>query len=216
LRYKHILSLGWGTGIVEEYMMEQYGIPGDNMYGIDISEAMVEEARRRMHADVGDVLTLDPDIQTWDVAFSGLNVFQYLDFRRTEEAIQKTAAIIKPAGIFIGDFITPDHIRWYPNVMSSEDGRVISFRSPRLIEEEGRIFQESEITNVSFLNEEMEVDYSGIHKRFLPPIHRIRQYFESAFGPKVNLYDAKSMEEIPEWADSCASTRYVVVAKKHE
>lgn len=211
-----IISLGCGTGLVEVYMMEHYQIPKKQMYGIDISEAMVHEARKRMNADVGDVLTLDPDIDTWDLAFSGLNVFQYLDFRRIEEAIQKTAAIVKPGGYFIGDFITPDHIRWYPNVMSSEDGHVISLRTPRLIEKEGRMFQESEITNVSFLNGEMEVHYSGKHKRFLPPIHRIRQYFESAFGPEVYLYDAKSMEEIPEWADSCASTRYVVVAKRED
>lgn len=109
---------------------------------------------------------------------------------------------------------TPDHISWYPNVMSSGDGRVISLRTPRLIEQEGRMFQESEITNVSFLNGEMEIDYSGKHKRFLPPIHRIRQYFEQAFGAEVHLYDAKSLEEIPEWADSCASTRYVILARK--
>ncbi|HKK89310.1 MAG TPA: methyltransferase domain-containing protein [Saprospiraceae bacterium] len=209
-----MISLGCGTGLVEAYMMEHYQIPKEQMYGIDISEAMVHEAGKRMNADVGDVLTLDPEIDTWDLAYSGLNVFQYLDFRRIQEAIEKTAAIVKPGGYFIGDFITPDHIRWYPNVMSSGNGRVISLRTPSLVEQEGRIFQESEITNVSFLNGEMEVHYSGKHKRFLPPIHRIRKYFEEAFGSEVHLYDAKSLEEIPEWADSCASTRYVVLARK--
>lgn len=216
LKRQEIISLGCGTGLVEAYVMEEFQVPSDQMYGIDISAAMVHEARKRMRADVGDVLTLDPDVKTWDLAFSGLNVFQYLDFRRLQEAIEKTASIIKIGGYFIGDFITPDHIRWYPNVMSSEDGRVISLRSPRLIEEEGRVFQESEITNVSFLNGQMEVHYSGKHKRFLPPIHRVRQYFEAAFGPDVKLFDAKSMEEIPEWADSCASTRYVVVARRQQ
>ena len=150
----------------------------------------------------------------WDIAFSGLNVFHYLDFTRLEEAIQKTANIIQKGGYFVGDFITPDHIRWYPNVMYSDDKKVISFRTPKLIEENGRLFQESEITNVNFLDEQMEVAYAGKHRRFLPPMNRIRQYFEKAFGGQVDLYDAHSLEPIPDWADSCKSTRYVVVARK--
>jgi hypothetical protein len=45
-------------------------------------------------------------------------------------------------------------------------------------------------------------------------MNRIRLYFEKAFGAEVKLYDAISLKEIPEWADSCKSTRYVVVAQK--
>ena len=211
---KTLISLGCGTALVEQFMMDELGMKYENLYGIDISKAMVQEANRRIQADVGDVLTLDPSIRMWDLAFSGLNVFHYLDHARLEEAIQKTAAIIKPGGYFIGDFITPDHIRWYPNVVYSADQKVISLRTPRLIEEDGRMFQESEIINIGFLGGEMEVSYAGKHKRFLPPVNRIRNYFEKAFGGKVELYDAHSLEVVPEWADSCRSTRYVVVAQK--
>lgn len=211
---KTMISLGAGTGVVEQFIMEEFGVSYDKLYGIDISEAMVLEAKKRIRADVGDILTLNPSIRMWEVAFSGLNVFHYLDFTRLEEAIQKTANIIQPGGYFVGDFISPDHIRWYPNVMYSDDKKVISLRTPELIEENGRLFQESEITNISFLGEQMEVAYAGKHRRFLPPMNRIRQYFEKAFVVQVDLYDAYSLEMIPEWADSCKSTRYVVVAKK--
>jgi SAM-dependent methyltransferase len=209
-----IISLGCGTGLVEEYLMAYHNVSYSHIYGIDISESMVNVARKRLRADVGDITTLDPSIQMWDIAYSGLNVFLYLPFEKLELAIQKTAAVIKPGGCFLGDFITPDHIRWYPNTMYSKDKKVISLRTPKLVEAEGRIFQESEITNINFLNEEMEVSYAGKHLRFLPPLHRVRTYFEKAFGGPVDLYDAYSLKSIPDWADSCASTRYIVVAKK--
>ena len=209
-----LLSLGCGTALVEKFMIDELGIPYNNLYGIDISEAMVQEAKKRIQADVGDVLTLDPGIRVWDLTFSGLNVFHYLDHTRLEEAIRKTAAIIRPGGFFIGDFITPDHIRWYPNVMYSPDRKIISLRTPKLLEENGRMFQESEITNISFTSGQMEISYAGKHRRFLPPVNRIRHYFEKAFGPQVDLYDALSLQPLPDWADSCPSTRYVVVARK--
>lgn len=209
-----IISLGCGTGYVEDHMILEMGADRNRMYGIDISAAMVETARARIKADVGDVLTLDPEIKMWDIAYSGLNVFQYLDFHRLEEAIHKTAGIIKSGGYFVGDFISPDHIRWYPNVMYSADKKAISLRTPALIENEGRMFQESEIINISFMSGSMEVNYAGEHRRFLPPLHRMRMYFESAFGGKVELRDAHSLEIIPDWADSCASTRYIIIAQK--
>lgn len=211
---KTIISLGCGTGLVEEQMMNQFDIPNENIYGIDFSDAMVEEARMRIKADQGDVLTLDPQIRTWDIAFSGLNVYQYLDSSRLEEAIQRTAAIVKDGGFFIGDFITPDHIRWYPNVMKSPDKQILSLRTPRLKEVNGKMFQESEIINVDYSHDELVVNYAGKHKRFLVPIHRVRAYFEKYFNGEVMLLDALSLEIIPEDADTCPSTRYVVVAKK--
>lgn len=211
---KELLSIGCGTGLTEEYIIENYDIVYDNLYGIDISPAMVAEAKNRIKADIGDVLTLDPGIKKWDLAYSGLNVFQYLPCDKLESAIQATAEIVNAGGCFIGDFITPDHIRWYPNVFVSGDQKVISLRSPELIEEDGKMYQESEIFNISFLGESMEINYAGKHRRYLPPINRIRNYFTKYFGTDVRLIDAISLSEIPEDADSCKSTRYVVIARK--
>ncbi|CAG5082486.1 methyltransferase domain-containing protein [Parvicella tangerina] len=210
---KKMISLGCGTGLVEEQLMKQFQIPYNNVYGIDFSQSMVEEARNRIQADQGDILTLDPAVRTWDIAFSGLNVYQYLDSTKLEKAIQKTSAILNDEGFFVGDFITPDHIRWYPNVMRSPDKKIISLRTPRLREVDGKMFQESEIINVDYSHDELVINYAGKHRRFLVPIHRVRAYFEKYFN-KVLLLDAISLNEIAEDADTCPSTRYVVIAKK--
>ena len=209
-----ILSIGCGTGLVERFMIDKLGASYEKLFGIDISEAMVAEAQRRIRAETGDLLAYDHEGKQWDIAFSGLNVFHYLDYERLEEAIERAAALVKPGGYFIGDFITPDHIRWYPNLLYSADKQLISLRTPRLVEGRGRIFQESEIININFAGGEMELNYAGKHLRFLPPLHRIRSYFAQAFGGPVELYDAHSLELLPDWADSCKSTRYIVVARR--
>jgi cysteine dioxygenase len=90
LAEKTIISLGVGTGLIEEFMINEMDIPYENIYGIDVSSAMVGEAAKRIKAEVGDVLTLDPDIKLWDVAYSGLNVFHYIGYEKLEEAITKT------------------------------------------------------------------------------------------------------------------------------
>ena len=209
-----VISIGCGTGLVESYMINELGVPFEQLFGMDLSEAMVVEAKKRIQADVGDVLSLDPSIKMWDIAYSGLNVFQYLDPKKLPEAIQKTASIIKPGGYFIGDFITTDHIRWYPNVIFSGDKKTISLRTPELIEEEGLMYQRSEIINMQVQHEKLRITYAGKHKRYLPPVNRMRSYFEKAFGGEVELFDAINLKSIPEWADSCESTRYLVIARK--
>jgi len=209
-----IISIGCGTGLVEEWIMKEFEADESNIYGMDLSEAMVNEARQRINADTGNVLELDPAIRKWDIAYSGLNVFQYLPHDLLEDAIARTAAIVKSGGYFVGDFITPDHMRWYPNVMFSEDKKIISLRTPNFVEENGAMFQESEILNVSFLHGNMDINYAGKHRRFLPPLHRVRSYFEKYFGGEVTLLDAVRLTEISEFADSCPSTRYVVIARK--
>jgi SAM-dependent methyltransferase/predicted metal-dependent enzyme (double-stranded beta helix superfamily) len=211
---KKTISVGCGTGLVEEFIKSKYDIPHNNIYGMDLSSSMVSEARKRINADTGDIMELDPNIRKWDLVFSGLNVFQYIEFNKLESAIEKTASILNDKGFFLGDFITPDHIRWYPNIMKSENEKVISLRTPEILEIDGLNFQESEIVNISFLHDKMEVNYAGKHKRYLPAIIRIRSYFEKYFKNGVELYDAISLNKIESLADSCPSTRYIVIAKK--
>lgn len=209
-----ILSIGCGTGLVEAYMIAELGADSGKLLGMDISPSMVAEAQGRIQAVQGDIFTFDTNAGNWDVAFSGLNVFHYLDHRRFDEAVRHTATLLCPGGWFIGDFITPDHIRWYPNVFFSADGKVISLRTPHLVEDGGALFQESEIINISFQQGHMEVTDAGRHRRYLPALHRVRRSFEQAFGGPVQLFDAHSLAPIPADADSCASTRYIVMAQK--
>ena len=207
------LSIGCGTGIVEEYLIKQMGLSGDRLLGIDKSEAMVQVASRRITAKAEDILALSD--QSWDVTYCGLNVFQYLAPEQLDEALAVTAQITKPGGYFFGDFITPDHIRTYPHVIQSKTGNVISLRHPVLIEEGNYTFQQSEILNVSKNNDRLLITNEGKHLRFLPPMWRLRQEFEKAFKGKVDIYDAVTLKPIGAKADTCPSTRYLLVAQKN-
>ncbi|KAG8469441.1 hypothetical protein KFE25_005896 [Diacronema lutheri] len=211
-----LLSIGCGTGLVEEHMIKAHGVRRDNLLGFDFSAAQVAEAQKRgLHARVGDCLEMRPELYgEHDVAFAGLNVFHYLPAERMGEAIERAASVLKVGGYFFGDFITPDHIRWYPNVMYGADKRIVSLRTPRLVEEGGKMYQQSSIVNLDFRAERVVLNDAGTHKRHLPAMLRVRQMFERAFGDDVALFDAVSLQPIAREADTCASTRYVVVARK--
>jgi SAM-dependent methyltransferase len=211
-----LLSIGCGTGLVEAHMVSQHGVRVENLLGFDLSEAQIGVARKRgLRAEVGDCLAMSPELYgEHDVAFAGLNVFHYLPGSRLAEAIGRTASVLRPGGFFIGDFICPDHIRWYPHVLfGGACRRIISLRTPRLVEASGRLFQESSIVNLDFRNERVALNDAGTHRRHLPAMLRVRQLFEGTFE-HVELFDAASMKSLPRDADTCASTRYVVVARK--
>ncbi|MBK6950031.1 MAG: class I SAM-dependent methyltransferase [Haliscomenobacter sp.] len=193
--HQTVLSLGCGTGLVERHLIDQFHVPYAQLWGTDISPAMLEEARKRIQAWELDILKMEEKTggHSWDVAFSGLNVFHYLPHTAFEQAVKAAASQLRPGGYFLGDFITPDHIRWYPNILYSRDKQVISLRTPLLVEDQGAVFQESEIINISFAGGPMEVTYAGKHKRFLPPMNRIRRYFERHFAGGVDLYDAVTL-----------------------
>lgn len=212
-----MLSIGCGTGLVEEHIVQAHGVLPSNLLGFDFSAAQVAEAQKRgLRAQVGDCLEMGPELYgEHDVAFAGLNVFHYLPAERMAEAVERTASVLRPGGFFFGDFITPDHIRWYPNVMyGGADKRVVSLRTPRLVQEGGKMYQQSSIVNLDFRADRAVLNDAGTHKRHLPALLRVRQMFEEAFGEDVRLFDAVSMEPIPRDADTCASTRYVVIARK--
>ena len=98
--------------------------------------------------------------------------------------------------------------------MLSADQQVVSLRTPRLVEVGNRMFQESSIINIDFRGDVVDLNDSGTHHRHLPPMSRIRQTLADSFGGPVQLFDAVSLEELPEWADTCPSTRYVAVVQK--
>ena len=207
-----LLSIGCGTGVIEEYLIRELGLPHDHLLGIDKSEAMVQVASRRITARAEDVLSLSG--QEWDLTYCGLNVFQYLSPDQLDQALEVTAQITRPGGYFFGDFITPDHIRTYPHVIKSNTGNVLSLRHPVLIERDNYTFQQSEILNVNRSNGKLLITNEGKHLRFLPPLWRLRQRFEQAFKGKVDIYDAVTLDPIGPKADTCPSTRYLIVAHR--
>lgn len=210
-----LLSLGCGTGLTELYMIGKLGMQKENLLGIDLSEAMIHVASQRIQAEIGDVMEIDPAVKTWDLAFCGLNIFQYLPHQQFADAIHKVAAVVKPGGYFFGDFITSDHIRWYPNLFFSEDQQIISLRTPKLIEKDQQMYQQSHIINIDF-RQQMRITDEGHHQRYLPPLSRVRGIFEQAFSGTVEIYDAVSLKPISAEADTCLSTRYLVCASNKQ
>jgi len=208
-----LLSVGCGTGLVESHLSEQYGIPQERILGIDASNAMVAYAQKRIPAQLWQVENLDQLPGIFDLIYSGLNVLQYLPAALLPSTIAKIANKLTEKGCFVGDFITPDHMRWYPNLLRSDDGRLYSLRTPRLVEKDGISYQESDIVNVEIRTPGADVRYTGQHRRHLVGLFRLRKLFEQYFQ-EVSLYDAVSLQPIPESAGSCPSTRLLVVAFK--
>lgn len=211
-----LLSIGCGTGVVEAHIVREQGVRAANLLAFDLSPAQAAAAQQRgLNARTGDVLRMDrDDFGEFDVAFAGLNVFQYLPAERMRDAVRNTAAVLCDDGHFFGDFIAPDHVRWYPNLIVGIGGHVVSLRIPMLVEDGCRTHQDSSIVNIDLRGERVRIKDAGTHRRHLPSMLRVRQLFEEAFGGEVKLYDAHSLDELPRDADTSPSTRYVVCAQK--
>lgn len=205
----NILSIGCGTGIMEEYILKTYRLKREKIWGIDTSESMVKLALKRINAVVKDILEMEDRL--WDIIFASVNVFQYLPQASMERAIEKSFQITNIGGYFIGDFITPDHIRSYPHVIFSEN--VISLREPLLIEKTHNLIQQSEIINVSKLDGRLHITYEGKHFYYLPSLWKIRYIFEKFFK-RVDIFDALTLEPLKPEDDTSPSTRYLLVAQK--
>ena len=209
------LSVGCGTGIMEHHILTQFAVPRENVLGIDVSSAMVEVAARKINAQQQDILanpaTWNNDAAAWDIALASLNVLQYLPAGTMEQAIANIAAITNSGGWFVGDFITPDHVRWYPNVIQSD--KVISLRQPELIERDHNTLQCSSILNVSRQQGKLRITDEGTHSRTLPSLMKVRGLFQKHYAT-IHVFDAVTLEALADDADTCPSTRYLIVARK--
>lgn len=210
IRPRSVLSIGCGTGLTEEHIQQTY--QPEVLLGLDVSPAMVAEARHRIEAKVADITQYQNE-QQWDMVYTGLNVLQYLPPKKLPDAIRNISHAVRDKGYFVGDFISPDHIRCYPNLGQSEDQLIMSLRTPSLVEHEHKLYQRSELINISTNTGQLRVNYEGAHKRYLPPIIRVVNLF-SREGFDVKAYDAVSLEALGEEADASPSTRYVLIAQK--
>lgn len=206
------LSIGCGTGIVEQQILQNHPIKFDNLLGIDLSESMIRVSSDRIKSKVQNIMDLAFSQEKWDFTFTGLNVFQYLDDTQYDAAIKIVADITQKNGLFFGDFITPDHVRWYPNIIHSDN--VISLRQPAIVERNFQSYQQSEIININRLRGGLNVTYEGKHLRYLPSLQKVRSIFCKYFSGAVHIYDALSLVQIPEAGETTPSTRYLIVARQ--
>ncbi len=209
-----IVSVGCRSGLVEEHLVEAHGADPARLRGYDQSEVMVRVARRRIRAEQANLFELRALGRTWDLVYAGLDALQSATSEPFEDVVDAVAKVVRPGGAFLGDFVTSDHVRRYPNLVCSESGDVVSLRTARLVERDGSMVQEATITNVSFAAGRMTVEHVGRQVRVLTPLVRVRRAFERAFGGRVELFDAVSHAPVPETSDTCPSTRYVVHARR--
>ena len=157
------LDVGCGTGWLETELVRQLEMDPAKLLAVDPSPAMLSVARTRTNVRQAGLLEIGKGFDTVDVSFS--NSFQYLPHQDLATAVENLFAVTKPGGLCIGELISQDHIRWYPNVVFSEDGLVVSLRAPTLVEKNGYTYQESEIINVSRIDR-LRVTHEGVHRRF--------------------------------------------------
>lgn len=108
---RRILDLGTGTGETALRLLEHH--PQASLVGIDESEAMLAEARRRMDGvsaelRVGRLQDPLPEGK-FDLVISALCV-HHLDGREKADLFRRVRRVISPAGRFVlGDVVIPSH-----------------------------------------------------------------------------------------------------------
>ncbi|MGF1577949.1 MAG: methyltransferase domain-containing protein [Gemmataceae bacterium] len=205
------VDVGCGTGWLEGELQSQFGMRRDQILAVDPSRAMLDVAKTRSAVRQAGLLDLCPeDFGRYSVTFC--NSYQYLSHEDFEEAVQRIASITESDGLCIGEFITQDHIRWYPNLVIAEDDTVMSLRNPTLKERDGYTYKESEIINVSRAKR-MRITHEGTHRRFMVSPRRVHEVFEKSFARKLEMFDAISFAPIPLTNETCPSTRYLICAQ---
>jgi tRNA (cmo5U34)-methyltransferase len=103
-----ILELGSGTGETTRRVMALH--PQAHLIGIDVSEAMLAEARRALPACDLRVARLEDPLPEgpFDIVVSALTV-HHLDGARKADLFRRIAAVLRPGGRFVmGDVCVPD------------------------------------------------------------------------------------------------------------
>ena len=69
------------------------------------------------------------------------------------------------------------------------------------------MYQQSDIIIVSWdtKDDHLKINDSGLHERWLAPISRIIDTIQKSFS-RVRVFDAVSMEKLPNYADTSPST----------
>ena len=207
------LDVGCGTGWLEQELVQRFHVNKKKILAVDPSAAMLEIARERAPVQLASLPTLPIDCDPFDIVFC--NSYQYLTHQDLEPSIERVYEMTRPGGLCINEFITQDHIRWYPNVVFSDGHMVVSLRNPTLHEQDGYTYQESEIINVSRLGR-LRVTYEGVHRRVLVSPRRLFEWFKQYFGDEVHLFDAGSFAEFSPMQETCPSTRFVICARRKD
>lgn len=133
LNPKSILDVGCGTGIVLSYFKDK----GIELYGLDISEKMIEEARRNLgegvQLKVGDSESMPWEDNSFDIILCNASFHHYPN---PKTALSEMNRLLKPNGtLIIGDPAAPVIIRQLINgCLKYSDGGDFKIYNRREIE----------------------------------------------------------------------------------
>ncbi len=205
------LDIGCGTGWLQEELVRRFHVNRAAILGVDPSQAMLELAQERSPVAQAALPELDIQGGPFDIVFC--NSYQYMRHEDLQQAIRRVLDLTKVGGLCISEFITQDHIRWYPNVVFSEGDMVVSLRNPSLHERGGFTYQHSEIFNISRLGP-LRVTHEGVHKRFLVSPGRLYKLFQQHSPGSISLFDAHTFEPLSPGIETCPSTRFVICVRR--
>ncbi len=205
------LDIGCGTGWLEQELIRRFHLRRESMLGVDPSQAMLDVASERCPAALAALPEVAIDAGPFDLVFC--NSYQYMRHEDLERAIDRVFDLTAPGGLCVSEFITQDHIRWYPNVVFSEGDMVVSLRNPTLHERGGFTYQDSEIFNISRLGK-LRITCEGVHRRFLISPLRVHDLIANRFGGEILMYDAVTFEPLSPLNETCPSARFVICARR--
>ncbi len=105
---KKVLDLGCGEGRTI-LLLKELGFRDKNIIGVDVSEEMLESAKRKLHGVnfvESDIVKVEFLESSFDVVISNM-VFHYLKITELEQVFKKTYSWLKPGGLFIFNTMHP-------------------------------------------------------------------------------------------------------------
>jgi SAM-dependent methyltransferase len=135
-----VLEVGGGEGELAERMVKELGV---ELVGIDQSEAMVAEQRKRgLDARVGDVRSLPFPDGDFDLAVAAWMLYHAPDL---DGSVAELARVLKPDGVLVAVTNSVEHLQelWNLAERANAVGR-FTFRSDNGEEVLGRHFAEVE------------------------------------------------------------------------
>jgi SAM-dependent methyltransferase len=178
---RSLLDLGCGTGRHSVELARR----GYEVVGVDLSEAMLERARRRAIGEpAGSTTFLCGDIQTiqLDRRFDAvLSMFAVVGYQISDEAVRSTLANVRrhlePGGIFVFDV-------WYgPAVLAvgpSERVKVVAVEGGEIERKAlGTLEPDSHVCSVKY---ELTRRQYGLADATAYETHRMRYFFEDELG----------------------------------
>jgi ubiquinone/menaquinone biosynthesis C-methylase UbiE len=126
-----ILDIGCGTGIILSSIKE-----GNFLYGLDISEAMIEEAKKRLPIEANLVVG-DAEILPWQDDFfdTVLCTFSFHHYPQPQNVVREILRVLKKEGrLILADPWLPAPLRQISNwlLQFSEDGDYHEYSRPEI------------------------------------------------------------------------------------